>query len=153
MDYLNKEQLRDLFRELGLADRIVQDYYATHTTLQYADSLLHAWINERDYVLTKGGATWENLMTALQRFGCNGAANEIDGRKYLLSGDGAPSNTMSTVQTLRTGQLSKQPYNILYLLSFSTYPLPAFNYYDLNLVDVYRFPLARFCCICCIYSY
>ena len=30
--------------------------------------------------------------------------------------------TMSTMQTLRTGQLSKQPYNILFLLSFSTYP-------------------------------
>ena len=33
-----------------------------------------------------------------------------------------------TVQTLRTGQLSKQPYNILFLLSFSVYPLPAFSY-------------------------
>ena len=38
------------------------------------------------------------------------------------------SHAMSNVQTVRTGQLSKQPYNILFLLSFSTYPLPAFSY-------------------------
>ena len=89
--YLNKFELRDLFCELGLAHSTVQNHFGTSSTNEYADSLLHAWINRRDNVLTKGGATWENLKTALQSIGCGGAANQIDGRKYLLSGDGPPS--------------------------------------------------------------
>ena len=76
MDYLNKEQLRDLFRELRLADRTLQDHYASPGVGQYADSLLRAWINEEANVPT-GGATWENLKTALQSIGCGGAANRI----------------------------------------------------------------------------
>ena len=76
VSYLNKEKLRDLFRELGLADRTLQDNFATPGVDQYADSLLRAWINERDNVPT-GGATWENLKTALQSIGCGGAANQI----------------------------------------------------------------------------
>ena len=129
MAYLDKQQLRDLFLELGLAYTTVQDHFENYGVAQYADSLLLAWINERDYV-PRGGATWENLKTALQSIGCDGAANQIYRQKYLLSTDGAPSVsqpsplpqlesqpsasaslrplTMSTVQTLRTGQLSKQ---------------------------------------------
>ena len=76
VNYLNKEQLRDLFRELGLADRILQNGFEVHAINQYADSLLRAWINEEDYVPT-GGTTWENLKTALQSIGCGGAANQI----------------------------------------------------------------------------
>ena len=76
MDFLDKEQLRDLFLELGLADRILQEDFEVHTISQYADSLLRAWINEEDYVPT-GGATWENLKTALQSIGCGEAANQI----------------------------------------------------------------------------
>ena len=143
MDYLNKEQLRDLFRDLGLADRTLQDHYATPGVGQYADSLLRAWINEEDYVPT-GGATWETLKTTLESIGCGGAANQIYRQKYPLSEDGAPSDpqpspliqlesqpsasaslrprAMSAMQTIKTGRLSKQPYNILYLLSFSLYP-------------------------------
>ena len=76
MGYLNKEQLRDLFRELGLAEGILQEYFEVYGVAQYADSLLRAWINEEANVLT-GGATWENLKTALQSIGCGGAANQI----------------------------------------------------------------------------
>ena len=76
VDYLNKEQLRDLFCELGLANRTLQDHFAIFGISQYADSLLHAWINEEANVPT-GGATWENLKTALQSIGCGGAANQI----------------------------------------------------------------------------
>ena len=76
VNYLNKEQLRDLFRKLGLANRTVQDHYATPGVGQYADFLLCAWINEEANVPT-GGATWENLKTALQSIGCDGAANQI----------------------------------------------------------------------------
>ena len=81
MGYLNKEELRDLFRELGLAHRTLQNHFENYGVDQYADSLLCAWINERDNVPT-GGATWENLKTALQKNGCGGAANQIyTGRK------------------------------------------------------------------------
>ena len=76
MDYLNKEQLRDLFRELELADRTLQNCFEVHAIDQYADSLLRARINEEANVPT-GGATWENLKTALQSIGCGGAANQI----------------------------------------------------------------------------
>ena len=76
MDFLNKEKLRDLFRKLGLADKTLQDHFGNPGVGQYADSLLRAWINEEDNVPT-GGATWENLKTALQSIGCGGAANQI----------------------------------------------------------------------------
>ena len=76
VDYLSKKKLRDLFRELGLADRTLQDHFGTVGVVQYADSLLRAWINEEDYVPI-GRATWENLKTALQSIGCGGAANQI----------------------------------------------------------------------------
>ena len=65
-----------LFRELGLADRTLQNRFEVHAIDQYADSLLRAWINEEANVPT-GGATWENLKTALQSIGCDGAANQI----------------------------------------------------------------------------
>ena len=75
--YLSKWGLRYLFRELGLADSTLQDHYEHYSVNQYADSLLHAWINERDDVVTTGGATWENLKRALESIGCGGAANQI----------------------------------------------------------------------------
>ena len=80
--YLNKGEFRDLFRELGLADR-TQYYYYKHYHYghygvdEYADSLLRAWINERDHVVTTGGATWENLKRALESIGHGGAASQI----------------------------------------------------------------------------
>ena len=56
VDYLNKEQLRDLFCELGLANRTLQEYFEVYGVGQYADSLLRAWINEEANVPT-GGTT------------------------------------------------------------------------------------------------
>ena len=76
MYYLDKQKLRDLFRELELADRILQNHFATSGVAEYADFLLHAWIDEEDYV-PRGGATWENLKRALQSIGCGGAAKKI----------------------------------------------------------------------------
>ena len=76
VDFLDKEQLRDLFRELELAHRTLQNHFGTPGVGQYADSLLRAWIKEEANVPT-GGATWENLKTALQSIGCGGAANQI----------------------------------------------------------------------------
>ena len=78
MKYLDKkEQLRDLFRELGLADATLQEHYQDYGLNEYAEDLLKAWINKRDGVLEKGGPTWENLKTALTEKGHKGAVEEI----------------------------------------------------------------------------
>ena len=78
---LDKEQLRDLFRELGLANKTLQDHYENYGLSQYAEEMLEAWINGRDNVLNNpaypGGATWENLRKALTKYGHHGAAGEI----------------------------------------------------------------------------
>ena len=75
--YLSKGDLRNLFRQLGLANTTLEDQYDTPGKDQYADYLLSAWIRERDAVLSCGGATWENLESALRQMGQPGAANEI----------------------------------------------------------------------------
>ena len=77
MDYLGKEELRDLFRDLGLANATLQNHFEDYGLKKYAEDLLHAWINKRDDVLKKGGPTWENLKTALSEKGHNGAVEEI----------------------------------------------------------------------------
>ena len=81
MKFLSKNQLKDLFRELGLADSTLQNCFETADKDEYADNLLHAWINKRDYVLTSteypGGPTWENLKKALHNIGHHGAAEAI----------------------------------------------------------------------------
>ena len=65
---LNKDELKDLFRELGLSDTTVRDKYSEGVSV-YADDLVRSWILERDAVLESevylGGATWENLKKAL----------------------------------------------------------------------------------------
>ena len=79
MDYLNKkEQIRDLFRELGLANATLEEHYQDYGLNEYADDLLKAWINKRDGVLEKGGPTWENLKAALTEKGHKGAVEEIN---------------------------------------------------------------------------
>ena len=76
--YLQKEELRDIFRELGLANAILQNHFKDYGLNEYAEDLLKAWINKRDGVLKKGGPTWENLKTALTEKGHNGAVEEIN---------------------------------------------------------------------------
>ena len=79
--YLNKEQLRDIFRDLGLADATLQEHYQDYGLDEYAEDLLIAWINKRDDVLDNpdypGGATWENLRKALAKNGHNGAREQL----------------------------------------------------------------------------
>ena len=78
---LDKQQLKNLFRELGLADTTLQDHLDHYGLSQYAEDLVHAWINGRDDVLKKpeypGGATWDNLRKALDKEGHGGAALQI----------------------------------------------------------------------------
>ena len=77
MKYLDKKQLRDLFRELGLANATLQNHFHHYGLNDYAEDLLLAWIKERDNVLSNpeypGGATWENLRKALTELGHHGA--------------------------------------------------------------------------------
>ena len=75
--YLNKGHLRDLFRELGLANATLQNTYENSSISQYADDLLQAWINKKDGVQEKGGPTWEGLERALTKERHHGAADEI----------------------------------------------------------------------------
>ena len=74
-------ELRDLFRELGLANDTLQNHYENYGLREYAEYLLRAWINGRDNVLNNppypGGATWENLRKALTELGHHGAAEEV----------------------------------------------------------------------------
>ena len=77
MDYLNKEELREIFHELGLANATLQNHFKDYGLNEYAEDLLKAWINKRGGVLEKGGPTWENLKTALTEKGHNGAVEEI----------------------------------------------------------------------------
>ena len=81
MDYLGKKELRDLFRDLGLANVTLQNHFEVYGLNQYADDLLLAWINERDNVLNNtdypGGATWENLRKALTKLGHHGAGERV----------------------------------------------------------------------------
>ena len=79
--YLNKEQLKDLFRELGLADVTLQNHFKDCSLMAYAEDLLHAWISGRDNVLNHpnypDGATWVNLKKALTLLGHKGTAGRI----------------------------------------------------------------------------
>ena len=82
MKYLDKKELlRDIFRELRLADTTLQEHYQDYGLNEYAEDLLKAWINKRDNVLKKGGPTWENLTTALTKKGHNGAVEDIQNLK------------------------------------------------------------------------
>ena len=73
---LNKDEHKGLFEELGLYETTLGNKYSD-SAVAYLDDLVRSWIHERDDVLDRGGATWENLKSALQELGHNGIANEI----------------------------------------------------------------------------
>ena len=73
---LNKDELKALFEELGLYDTTLRNKYSDSAVV-YLDDLVRSWIQARDDVLDRGGATWENLKSALQELGHKGIANEI----------------------------------------------------------------------------
>ena len=76
LEDLEKDDLRELFKELGLSEKTVKNKYAAATTA-YANDLLRNWIIQKDDVLKKGGATWPNLKAALIRKKQAGIAAEI----------------------------------------------------------------------------
>ena len=73
---LNKDELKELFTELGLSNATLTNRY-TDSRAAYLDDLVRAWLQERDGVLNRGGATWKSLKRALQRLGHNGIAANI----------------------------------------------------------------------------
>ena len=77
---LDSDDLRSLFRILGLAHQTVQNKY-NGPVKAYADDLIRAWIQGKDRVLElkdyPGGPTWENLKKALLKNGHKGTAAKI----------------------------------------------------------------------------
>ena len=73
---LDRDELKELFEELGLSDARLRNRYSD-STMAYLDDLVRGWILRRDAVLDRGGATWENLKKVLQRLGHNGIAANI----------------------------------------------------------------------------
>ena len=86
---LNRDELKELFEELGLSDATLRNKYSD-STMAYLDDLVRGWILRRDAVLDRGGATWESLKKVLQRLGHNGIAANI------------PSSTAGKLQTVHT---------------------------------------------------
>ena len=86
---LNRDELKELFEELGLSDATLRNRYSDNT-MAYLDDLVRGWILRRDAVLDRGGATWESLKKVLQRLGHNGIAANI------------PVSTAGKLQTVHT---------------------------------------------------
>ena len=74
---LNKNDLRDIGRRLGLSNDTVNNTYDNASNSAYCDDILSDWMIERDNVRNKGGATWENLKRALEAQGLTGHAAKI----------------------------------------------------------------------------
>ena len=80
---LDKDELKDLFQELGLFDETVRNRYLDSSRAEYSEELVRAWILGRDEVLLdqegyEGGATWENLRKALIELNHIGVAAELN---------------------------------------------------------------------------
>ena len=73
---LEKDDLKELFMKLGLFDATLQNKYSA-SVREYINDLLRAWILGRDGVLDSGGATWENLRSALISLDHRGLAETI----------------------------------------------------------------------------
>ena len=74
---LNKTQTRNVGIRLGLSPITLMDRFADSSVEDYCYGMLQDWINERDSVLAKGGAKWENLRRALQEEGLHGHARKV----------------------------------------------------------------------------
>ncbi|CAI8051843.1 hypothetical protein GBAR_LOCUS28378 [Geodia barretti] len=81
LQHLSKQELKDIFLELGLFDATVRDNLTDSSRDSYAEDLIRAWILGRDGIMIKeeykGGATWENLKKALRNINHPGVAATI----------------------------------------------------------------------------
>ena len=73
---LMKEELKELFRKLGLSPRRVELQYDSALNV-YRNALVRSWILEDDKVKEKGGATWETLRDVLRSMDKRGIADNI----------------------------------------------------------------------------
>ena len=73
---LLKEELKELFRRLGLSPTRVELKYDSALNV-YRNDLVRSWILEDDKVIEKGGATWENLRDVLRSMDKIGIADSI----------------------------------------------------------------------------
>ena len=75
---LQKQDLKNLFRELGLYDNTLRNEDSGSLEV-YAEDLVRAWILGKDDVVNsyQGGATWENLKKALVKINYVGVARSI----------------------------------------------------------------------------
>ncbi|CAI7997388.1 hypothetical protein GBAR_LOCUS2139, partial [Geodia barretti] len=80
LQHLRKEELKELFLELGLFDATVQNNF-DRSRDTYAEDLIRAWILGKDGIGTKEeykeGETWENLKKALRKINHHGVADAI----------------------------------------------------------------------------
>ena len=76
LNSLDRDNLKALFEELGLSETTLGNKYSDNA-VAYLDDLVRSWILGKDDVLDRGGATWENLKSALKKLGHNGIANKV----------------------------------------------------------------------------
>ena len=76
LNSLDRDNLKALFEELGLSETTLRNKYSD-SAVAYLDDLVRSWIQARDDVLDRGGATWESLKSALKKLGHNGIANKV----------------------------------------------------------------------------
>jgi hypothetical protein len=81
LQHLSKQEMKELFLELGLFDATVRDNFTDSSRDTYAEDLIRAWILGKDGIMIKeeykGGATWENLKKALRNINHPGVAAAI----------------------------------------------------------------------------
>ena len=80
LQHLTKQELKDLFKELGLYQQTIQST-SDSCKEAYAEDLIQAWILGKDGVLKsekyERGATWENLYKALNNIRHHGIAGAM----------------------------------------------------------------------------
>ena len=77
LEHLDKSELRDLFRDLGLSEQSVGNRFSDSGKADYLHDLIRMWILEKDDVLKRGGAMWEHLQRSLNRRKHFGIAKKI----------------------------------------------------------------------------
>ena len=76
LKFLLKEELKELFRRLGLSPTTVENRYDSALNV-YRNDLVRSWLLEDDKVIENGGATWENLRDVLRDMEKTGIADNI----------------------------------------------------------------------------
>ena len=78
LKYLNKAELKNLGRLLGLSHATISNHFDDEQAV-YLSSIVEAWLLKKDKVAEKGGTSWSTLEAALRHklLGHNGIADNI----------------------------------------------------------------------------